>query len=253
MAELLDDAVTEDALLGGTIRLLQPRRGHRAGTDAVLLAAFAEAGEGELVVDLGSASGAVGLMAAARQPGARVLLVEREPDLVALARRNIALNGFADRAEAAAADVFAPLADRVAAGLMSGSADIVLTNPPFFEAGEARASPEPGRRRAHAMAGGDLAAWIATARDLLRHRGRLVLIQRADKLAQCLAALRGFGAIRITPVYPRAGAEAVRILISAVKDSRAPLAIAPQLVLHEADGSFTPEAAVLHAAPSPSN
>jgi tRNA1(Val) A37 N6-methylase TrmN6 len=246
---LAPDDISQDALLGGAVRLLQPRRGHRAGTDAVLLAALGRAEAGDLVVDLGSSSGAVGLMAAARQPGSRILLVEREPELVAMARRNIALNGLEARADVSQADVFAPLAERSAAGLPVAGADLVLTNPPFFEEGEGRASPEAGRRRAHAMAGGGLAGWIAACRDLLRPRGRLALIHRADRLADCLAALRGFGAIRVTPIRPRGDADATRILIAAVKDSRAPLALAPELVLHAADGGFTPEAAALHGAP----
>ena len=37
-----------------------------------------------------------------------------------------------------------------------------------------------------------------------------------------------------------------RILVSAVKGSRAPLKIAPGFILHEADGRFTPEADALH-------
>lgn len=249
------DAVTEDALLGGRVRLLQPRRGHRAGTDAVLLAAFADAQPDDHVVDLGSASGAVGLMVATRQAAARVTLVERDPDLVALADRNIALNGWTDRVSAICADAFSPRRERVAAGLVSGSADLVVTNPPFFElGGQGRASPDPGRRAAHAMAGGDLAGWIDAAADLLRPRGRLVMIHRADHLAGALAALTGsaatsprrFGNIRITLIHPRADADAIRVLIVAVKGSGGPLSLGPPLVLHRADGTFTPEAARLH-------
>jgi hypothetical protein len=57
---------TDDSLLGGRVGLTQPARGHRAGTDAVLLAASAPVRAGEMVVDVGAASGAVGLMVAAR-------------------------------------------------------------------------------------------------------------------------------------------------------------------------------------------
>ena len=243
--------VTEDALLGGALRLRQPRRGHRAGTDAVLLAGLCGEGgigPGETVVDLGSASGAVGLMVALRHPGARVVLADRDPMLVELARQNIMLNAVADRATSVEAEVFASRADRVAAGLASGSADLVVTNPPFFEAGTARMSPDPGRRAAHAMAGGDLAGWIEAAADLLKPRGRLAMIHRADELATCLAALgRRFGGLRIVPVQARAGNDAIRILVTAVKGGRGPLAIAPALVLHEPDGGFTPDALRLHA------
>jgi tRNA1(Val) A37 N6-methylase TrmN6 len=232
-----DLEVTEDRLLGGAVTLLQPRRGHRAGTDAVLLAGLSPVEDGDMVADLGSATGAVGLMVAARCPAVRLLLVEREPDLVALAARNLVLNQ---------ADLFAAKGARREAGLEPASVDVVLTNPPFFE-GEGRPSPEPRRRSAHEMEGGGLAEWIESAADLLRRKGRLGLIHRADGLGRCLAALeRRFGSLVVTPIHPKAGEGASRILVTAVKGGRAPLRIAPGYVLHAADGAFTPDAARLH-------
>src|SRR5688572_25005148 len=85
-------ALTEDTLLDGRVRLIQPARGHRAGTDAVLLAAAAPLEAGDRVVDAGAATGAVGLMLA-RRASIRVVLVERDPGLAELCRRNLALNG----------------------------------------------------------------------------------------------------------------------------------------------------------------
>lgn len=242
--------VTRDALLGGAVTLLQPRRGHRAGTDAVLLAGLAEARDGEHVVDLGSASGAVGLMVAHRVAGARITFVEREPALVALCRENIALNGLDPRAAAVEADAFASHAGREAAGLVHGAADLVVTNPPYGDDPE-RASPDPGRRAAHIMRGGDLEAWLACAADLLRHRGRLCLIHRADQLERCLRTLSpGFGSPVVVPIYARKDEAATRIVLRAVKGGRAPLAIAAGLVLHVRDGGFTPEAAAMHGVPA---
>ena len=241
-----DLEVTEDRLLGGAVALLQPRRGHRAGTDAVLLAGLSPVEDGDMVADLGSATGAVGLMVAARCPAARLLLVERDPDLVALATRNIALNGASGRVRVIEADLFAPKGARREAGLEPASVDVVLSNPPFFE-GEGRPSPEPRRRSAHEMEGGGLADWIESAADLLKPKGRLALIYRADGLARCLAALeRRFGSLVVTPIHPKAGEGASRILVTAVKGGRAPLRIAAGYVLHTADGAFTPDAARLH-------
>lgn len=250
-----DDApgpeVTRDALLGGTVALLQPRRGHRAGTDAVLLARLCGVRDGERVVDLGSASGAVGLMIAADRPGVRLLFVERDPALVELCRRNIALNGVCGRASVAEADVFAPMVDRRQAGLASGSADLVVTNPPFLDA-DARGSPDAGRRAAHVMSGGGLDEWLGVALDLLRARGRLCLIQRADRLGACLQALSaGFGSLVVLPIQPADARDATRIVVSAVKGGRAALVLRPAFVLHGPDGRFSVEAEALHRAACP--
>lgn len=242
-----------DAFLGGRLRLHQPARGaHRAGTDAVLLARLLIPAPEDRLCDVGAATGAVGLGCAAMVPGLRPTLVERDPDLAAQARTNAALNGI--DARVIEANVLAPATERRAAGLLPDSFDVVLTNPPFFMVGHHRVSPHPGRATAHSFAGeasGEtLDVWIRTCTAILRPGGRLGLIHRADALAECLQTLRGrYGDLAIRPVHPRAEAPAIRILISAVKGSRAPLRLQPPLILHGPDGAFTPEAAELHGAP----
>src|SRR3712207_324760 len=171
--------ITEDLLLGGRVRLAQPARGHRAGTDAVLLAASAPVTAGDRVVDVGAATGAVGLMAAAREPAGRFVFVEREPALAELCRQNCRDNDV--QGEVAVADVL-DKASRQAAGLIAESADLVLTNPPFLEEGQSRISPDQGRAGAHALPSGGLEAWLRACAGLLKPKGRLVLIHRADRM-----------------------------------------------------------------------
>jgi tRNA1(Val) A37 N6-methylase TrmN6 len=249
---MLDAAeVTEDALLDGRVRLLQPRRGHRAGSDAVLLAAAVEALKGETVVDLGAGSGAVGLMIAAAS-NVEVVFVERDPALVALCRRNIAQNGLQDRARAVEVDILAPSRERQDSGLAVGSADVVVTNPPFLEVGRSRPSPDANRAAAHQLPDGGLEAWLDAAAGLLKPKGRLALIHRAERLSACLRRLeRGFGGVAVKAVHPRADEPAMRIVITAVKGSGGPLRIMPALVLHGPDGRFTPEAEAIHRGEAP--
>jgi tRNA1(Val) A37 N6-methylase TrmN6 len=238
------EGAVEDALLGGRVRLLQSAGGHRAGTDAVLLAAAAPARAGQRVVDVGAATGAVGLMIAAREPGIRLAFVERDPDQAALCRQNLVLNGV--RGEVAEVD----LLDRAAwerAGLDPQAADLVVTNPPYLEVGQARVSPDAGRAAAHLLPPGGLDAWLKACGALLKPGGRLVLVHRADRLADIIEGLgRGFGGLCLRPVHPDSGRPATRILVTATRASRAPLAIAPPLVLHGDGGRFTPFAEALH-------
>jgi tRNA1(Val) A37 N6-methylase TrmN6 len=235
-----------DAFLGGRLRLHQPPRGaHRAGTDAVLLARLVEPAPGERVCDVGAGTGAVGLARAALAPGVRATLVERDPDLAALARRNAAENGL--DARVIEADVLANAAGRRAAGLLPETFDLVLTNPPFLEAGRHRPSPDPGRAAAHTLAAGGLEPWVRACTAILRPGGRIGLIHRADALGGCLTVLgRRFGGISVRPVHARCGEAAIRVLIAGVKGSRAALTVRAPLVLHGADGRFTPEAEALH-------
>jgi tRNA1(Val) A37 N6-methylase TrmN6 len=235
------DDITEDAVLGGRLRLRQPKRGHRVGHDAILLAAACPARAGDTVVDLGAGVGAAALALVARVAGTTVTLVEIDPKLAALADDNARLNGMETRVRAVALDVTAPARAFAAAGLAPDSAAQVLMNPPFNDPRRQRTSPDAARALAHAGRS-VLAPWLKTAARLLRARGTLTLIWRADGLADVLAALApAFGAVAVTPVHPGPDKPAIRILVTAVKASSAPLALMPPLVL--ADTSGRPSAA----------
>jgi tRNA1(Val) A37 N6-methylase TrmN6 len=234
--------VTEDGALGGRLRLKQPRRGHRIGHDAILLAAACPAREGERVVDLGAGVGAAGLAVALRVPATIITLVEVDADLAALAAENARLNGVAERVSAAVLDVAAPARAFAAAGLAPESVARVLMNPPFNDPARQRESPDHRRRLAHADPGGTLAGWIKTAARLLHPRGTLTLIWRAVGLGEVVRALDpAFGGVTVLPVHSKAGEPAIRILVRATKASRAPLALLPGLVLNDCAGRPTAE------------
>ncbi|GJE76908.1 tRNA1(Val) (adenine(37)-N6)-methyltransferase [Methylorubrum suomiense] len=245
----MTDAADPDLFFGGALRLRQPPHGaHRAGTDAILLARLMTPEPGAVVYDLGAATGAVGLTVAHLSPGSRVVLVERDPTLAALAQDNIATNDLEERVSVIAADLLAPGSARHAAGLLPGSADLVLTNPPFFEGRGHRSSPDAGRAAAHAFPeAGGLDAWMRSCADLVRPAGRIGLIHRADALPACLTVLEGrFGECAVRPVHARADRPAIRVLISGRKGSRGPFRLLPPLVLQDAQGRFTPEVQALH-------
>jgi tRNA1(Val) A37 N6-methylase TrmN6 len=239
---------TDDRFLGGRLLLRQPTRGHRLGTDALLLAAAAGHGEGwrGRVADLGSGAGLVGL-ALARRGSCETVLVERDPVFAACAGENLTRLGLS-AISVSTADIFLRRDFLADPRLADQSFDAVATNPPYDQAAGSRRSPSPLKAAAHDLQGGTLSDWLAAAVRLLRDGGRLTLIHRADSLSGVLAALpRRAGAIRLRPVQPRADLPATRILIGATAGSRAGLLILPSFVLHTADGGFTPEAQAVHA------
>ncbi|HLZ04377.1 MAG TPA: methyltransferase [Bradyrhizobium sp.] len=227
--------ITEDLFLGGRLRLRQPRKGHRAGHDAMLLAAATAVEAGDQVVEFGAGVGAAGLALARRVGGIVLRLVEIDPQLAALARDNAAANNVA--ADVLVLDVTASAEAFERCALKPDSVDVVLMNPPFNDAMRHRASPDTGRASAHVADTETLDGWIGASRRLLKSGGRLTLIWRADGLSDVLAALaRGFGSLAILPVHADPTKPAMRVLVRAVKGGRAPTRILAGLMLNEETG-----------------
>ncbi|EKF19915.1 tRNA1(Val) (adenine(37)-N6)-methyltransferase [Nitratireductor pacificus] len=244
-----DDRFSVDSFHRDAFRLVQPvRNGHRAGIDAMLLAAALPDGFSGTVADLGAGAGAAGFAVAARCPGVRVTLVEQAATMADCARRSIALPHNADlgqRLTVLEADVTLSGTQRGAAGLPSNAFDAAIMNPPFNKASD-RATPDALKRAAHVMPDDLFERWIRTAAAIVRPGGLLALIARPASLAPILAALeRRFGGALVMPVHPDAERAAIRILLRARKGSRAGLALAPPLILHEADGAVTARADAL--------
>lgn len=249
-AEARAGETTLDGALGGRLRLRQPRRGHRFGHDGVLLAAATALPDGGHAVDLGGGVGIAGLALAHRIEGARVTLVDRDPALVALAAENIATNRLADRVRSVCLDVEAGESAFAAAGLLPGTAEVVLMNPPFNEEARFASSPNPDRTQAHRARPGLLPGWVEAAERLLACRGTLTLIWRADGLHAALNALApGFGDVVVLPVHPKPEAVAIRVVLRATRGSRGPLALRSGLCLNDAEGRPTARAeAILRGA-----
>jgi tRNA1(Val) A37 N6-methylase TrmN6 len=231
------DAVTEDRLLDGRVRLRQPARGYRAGVDAALLAAACDAIPGQRVLEAGCGPGAALLAAAARRAGVRFIGVEREAEALALVRENIVLNALEDRVEARGGDVAQPFS-----ALRLAPFDAVLANPPFFDDPAALRAPAAEKAAAW-MADDGLAAWMVFLLKAVREGGTMTVIHRADRLPDLLALLAPkAGSIQVRPIHPFADAPAKRVLVRASKTGRAPLRLLPPLVLHDrAGGKHRPQ------------
>lgn len=231
-----ESGTVENALLGGRVRLRQPVKGYRAGMDAALLAAAIAAEPGQRVIEAGCGAGAVLMQAAARRPGVVWTGLERDPAMAALAGENAILNGV--EADIVTGDVAAGFR-----ALAREPFDWAVSNPPFFDDAGALRAPAPGKRGAW-MADDGLGAWTGFLLKAVREGGRIVIIHRADRLADLLTLLGDkAGSFAVRPIHPYTDEPAKRVLVQAVKTGRAPLRLLPALVLHDRSADkHTPEA-----------
>lgn len=237
------DSITRDCFFRGAFEVLQPvRTGHRSGSDALLLASgLPEDAEGSLA-DLGAGAGVAAMAALAANPKLNGVLVEIDPAMARLASRTLTLDvnrRIAARAQVLNADATLTGTGREAAGLANASFDHVIMNPPYNYS-EQRPPGDPLKALAHVMGKGGLDPWMRTAAAILKPGGTLYLIYRTEKLGEIIATSQGrFGGLTVLPLHSRVDAAASRVIVRAKRGSKAKLAIAPGIVLHETDGTAT--------------
>ena len=223
--------VTRDGFLDKRILADQPKSGFRAGHDTVLLAAAVPATETEKVLELGAGAGIASLCLAARL-ACRIVGIEIDADLVALANGNAVLNTMAERVRFETGD---------AATATPGGApfDHVFFNPPFHLA-TGQVSPTPSKDRAKRDKDDALFTWTAHALGLVRPRGTITVILRADRLT---AWRKSFDArVVVLPLAAKPG-EAPKRVIAQIHPAKSGYDEREPLILHKAGGRSTPEAA----------
>ncbi|MBS40937.1 MAG: methyltransferase [Rhodospirillales bacterium] len=228
---------TEDTVLGGKIRIRQPKNGFRTTIDAVLLAAAVSVKTGDRVLELGIGAGGASLCLRHRVKGINIIGIDIDAEAVSLAIENIKINGLDKWISALVGDVAKPLPKNFITAF-----DHVMLNPPFLPEGTKHVSHNLGRAIATRESSAGLKRWLKYAHDSLSHKGRLTLIHRSDRLHELIECLpANLGAISIFPLWPRDGKEAKRVLVQARKGVKSPSRILPGLTIHNKDGSYTKE------------
>ena len=223
-----------DAFLGGKLSIAQPEKGFRAGLDSVLLGASLPQGARKLL-DLGAGAGVAGLCAMAHNDALEATLVENNADMAMLAAGNVEANGFTRRSTILKISATATGAERKALGLDTDTFDVVIANPPFFDAGTL--APDPARAAAR-HTDGEVSGWVRTAVSCAHAKGEVIFIHVAQALPQLLAAFDSrMGAIAVLPIAPRPGMAASRVLVRGRKGSKAPMALLPPLIVHGETGN----------------
>lgn len=232
--------LTQDAFLGGQLRLFQPRTGYRAGIDPVVLAACIPARAGQSVLELGCGAGAAILCLGRRVAGLRLTGVERQAAYAELARTNAAENDIA--LEVVTGDL-----SSLPVGLRQRQFDHVMANPPYFLAQSRQQASDPGREAALAE-DTPLAQWVDVAARRLAPGGYLHMIQRVERLPALLTACEGrIGSLELLPLQARAGRGAHLIVLRGRKTGRAMFRMHAAVVMHQGlqhdrDGeSYRPE------------
>lgn len=242
-ASAVPHSLTEDAFLGGRLRILQPEKGYRAGIDAVFLAAAIPVQPGDAVFEAGIGAGVAALCVMARQPAVHVTGIEVAARYAMMCEENAKRNGYAHNIRVIHADVKEAMRRDLASMPEHGTFAHAFANPPYFEDGKVTASPSLLKAQAHSFGPDDLELWIKVMAAMVGLRGTVTMIHRAETLGKILNAMESkFGDIRVAPLYAREGTAASRVVVQGVRGSRAPMQLLPGLILHGLGNDFTPDA-----------
>ncbi len=231
-------ALTTDDLIGGKVHLLQPEKGYRVSMDTVLLAAAVPAKAGQRVLEAGTGSAGAALCVAHRCPDVEVVGLELQSAMAKLALKNIALNDMENRMSVVEGCVTTRPEE-----LGLESFDHVFANPPYLEHGSALRPPTDTKGIAHMDSTAKLKDWVKFCLAMVKKKGTLTFVFRADRLHDLLYLLQGkAGEVVLCPLWPRDGVPAKRVLIQAKKQLNGVLSLSAGIALHGKVDRYTSEA-----------
>jgi tRNA1Val (adenine37-N6)-methyltransferase len=239
-------SLTEDPIRRGELTLLQPTTGYRFTLDALILADFAAAQivpAPDLVLDLGTGCGIIGLLLMQRWSGSRGLLLEIQPELAALALQNVERNRLGQRVETCCVDLRDLEGWSAALDALGSGSRAVVCNPPYFKVGQGRLSPIEQVSVAKHEISCSLAQLLETCRAVLAPGDGVALIHASAREQEILDGLQrgGMGACKVRPVLPLPDRPSTRVLIAATQGAPPSVEELPALLVELEPGNYALE------------
>lgn len=230
------DEETLDEILDGRLRVFQKKRGYRFSLDAILLAHFISLKAKSKAIDLGTGSGIIPLILAARFPHVSFAGLEIQADLAALANRSIQLNGLKEHISIIHGD-----ARKIKNIFPAHSFDAVTFNPPYRKINSGRINPDWEKAIARHEIKGSLKDFLQAAKYLLKPGGKVFAIYPAKRLAQLVSLFRdnSIEPKRMKFVFSAAKSAAEFVLAEGRTGSREELQIEPSLIIYDQDKRYT--------------
>ncbi len=213
--------------------LYQPPDGYRYNSDSIFLydfiARFSPKGR---VLDVGCGVGILGALIARDWP-VQMHLIDKQPEMIAYAKRNGTINGLAMETHTIDFADYAP----------SEPFEMIVSNPPFYDPAVTQSTHTHlnAARYAHHL---PLQELIGGVKRLLRPRGYFLFVYDAKQIDAVLGQLSEAHlnpeAIRF--VHPKADRDAKVAFVAARSQSRSMLKVWPPLIVFDARSRYRSEA-----------
>ncbi|MDR0580763.1 MAG: methyltransferase [Holosporaceae bacterium] len=220
--------LTEDSILNGAIKLLQPKNGYRVAIDPIILASFIKLEAHQRILDVGCGVGTIALILKKREYSAELTALDMDAEMCKICEQNSRINSLPLDIENVIVENHTILRKK--------PFDQIVTNPPFFQKESFRTSESKKWANVETI---DLSNWIRCCFLALKNSGIFSMIHRASRLNEILSALGGIGSIQVVPIYPKSNREANRVIVQVVKSRKSEMKILPGIVAHRNNGDYT--------------
>ena len=234
----LKDSERLDDLQRNGYKIIQNPEKFCFGMDAVLLSGFASAPEGGRVLDLGTGTGIIPILMAAKTPARELIGLEIQEESADMAQRSVILNDLQSKVKIVHGDI------KEAGEIFdAASFDVVTSNPPYMIGGHGLKNPDGPKAIARHEVLCDLEDVVKAAARCLKSGGKFYMVHRPFRLAEIMVLMHEYKVEpkRMQLVYPYADKEPNMVLIEGARGGRSRLTVEKPLIIYEAPGKYTQE------------
>lgn len=227
-----------DDLHRNGFQIIQNKEKFCFGMDAVLLSGFARVKPGEMALDLGTGTGIIPILLAAKTRGRHFTGLEIQPESADMARRSVLLNGLEERISIVEGDI-----REAAERFDAASFDVITSNPPYMTGNHGLVNPNLPKAIARHEICCTLRELVAATEKLLRPGGRFYLVHRPFRLAEIMTELTAhhLEPKRMRLVYPFVDKEPNMVLIEAMRGGRPRITVEKPLIVYKEPGIYQDE------------
>ncbi len=224
----MGEAITNK--INGSLIINEIKGGIRFGTDALLLSDFAlDSVKKGKCIDLGTGSGVIPLLMLSAGSKGDFVGLEIQKEHAEIARKNSIDNGYQDRFQ-----IINGSAEDYKSLFVSGSADHILTNPPYMNAACGKNNDSPALDIARREISGGIELFCKASSWILKSGGSFFAVYRPDRLVTLLCAMREnrIEPKRLRAVCASVGKKPSLILVEGKKDGKEGMIYMPDLYIY---------------------
>lgn len=223
-----------DIIPSTSYKIIQSDEHFKYGIDSILLSSFAKMDQGKSLVDIGCGVGILALRCHYLYDLSKVYAFEIQEDLARLASESVRVNGLDDHINIINRDVREGFDTKV---------DYIITNPPYIEQGRGLANSNSSKHLAFHELTLNLEDIFIFAKNTLKNRGRLFMVNRANRLVDVLERARSYKLepVRLQMVHSFSHSKAHLFMIEFVKNAGKNFIIDKPIIIYKNDGDLTRE------------